>query len=87
MSGNKAAVNRQEKNMTLKSKRKTNKARNIMQKLDPVFIENGQVLHITLNGQVKLEIRVTPLGQPEVFCDHTQIVRRFRDWYQPNKTC
>ena len=70
-----------------KTKKRTNKSRDIMQGLDPISIENGQVLHITLNGQVKLEIRVTPLGQPEVFCDHTQIVRRFRDWYQPNETC
>jgi hypothetical protein len=73
--------------MTSKTKKSTIKAKNIMQELDPISIENGQVLHITLNEKVKLEIRVTPLGQPEVFCDHTQIIRRFRDWYQPNETC
>jgi hypothetical protein len=37
--------------------------------------------------QVKVELRVTPLGQPEIFCDHTHIVRLFRDWYHPNETC
>ena len=78
---------KEEKNMTARTKKRVKKAKNIMTELEPISIERGQVLHITLNGQVKLELRVTPLGQPEIFCDHTQIVRLFRDWYQPNETC
>jgi len=63
------------------------KTKNIMAEIDILSVESGQVLHVTLNGKVKVELRVTPLGQPEIFCDHTQIVRLFRDWYQPNETC
>jgi hypothetical protein len=87
MAGNKTVVNKREKNMVPRKKKRTSKAKDIMTELNPISIENGQVLHVTLNGQVKLELRVTPLGQPEIFCDHTQIVRLFRDWYQPNETC
>lgn len=70
--------------MKKKGAKKTN---NIMAQLDNLSIESGQVLHVLLNGKVKVELRVTPLGQPEIFCDHTHIVRLFRDWYQPNETC
>ena len=54
---------------------------------DTVSVKPGQVLTVFLNEKVKVELRVTPLGQPEIFCDHTHIVRLFRDWYQPNETC
>ena len=67
--------------------KRADEAKNIMDEMDPLLIESGQVLHVILNGKVKVELRVTPLGQPEIFCDHTQIVRLFRDWYQPNETC
>lgn len=87
MPGQDETANAQEKSMTPKSRKRTIKTSDIMLELDPISIENGQFLHITLNGQVKMQVRVTPLGQPEVFCDHTQIVRLFRDWYQPNETC
>jgi len=73
--------------MVQRKKRRTKRAKDITTELNPISIENGQVLRVTLNGQIKLELRVTPLGQPEIFCDHTQIVRLFRDWYQPNETC
>jgi len=58
-----------------------------MTALDRVSVKPGQVLTVFLNEKVKVELRVTPLGQPEIFCDHTHIVRLFRDWYQPNETC
>lgn len=58
-----------------------------MTDLDTVSIKPGQILTVFLNEKVKVELRVTPLGQPEIFCDHTHIVRLFRDWYQPNETC
>ena len=58
-----------------------------MKKMDTVSIKPGQTLTVFLNEKVKVELRVTPLGQPEIFCDHTHIVRLFRDWYQPNETC
>jgi len=87
MAGNKTVVNKREKDMVQRKKRRTKRAKDITTELNPISIENGQVLRVTLNGQIKLELRVTPLGQPEIFCDHTQIVRLFRDWYQPNETC
>lgn len=58
-----------------------------MTELEPLSIKPSQVLTVFLNEKVKVELRVTPLGQPEIFCDHTHIVRLFRDWYQPNETC
>ncbi len=58
-----------------------------MTDLDTISIKPGQVLTVFLNEKLKVELRVTPLGQPEIFCDHTHIVRLFRDWYQPNETC
>ena len=57
-----------------------------MDDLDTVSVKSGQVLTVFLNKKVKVELRVTPLGQPEIFCDHTHIVRLFRDWYPPNET-
>ena len=58
-----------------------------MTDLDTISLEPGQVLTVLLNEKLKVVLRVTPLGQPEIFCDHTHIVRLFRDWYQPNETC
>ncbi|UCB48303.1 MAG: hypothetical protein JSW56_14300 [Deltaproteobacteria bacterium] len=58
-----------------------------MTDLDTISVNPGQVLTVFLNEKLKVELRVTPLGQPEIFCDHTHIVRLFRDWYQPNETC
>jgi hypothetical protein len=58
-----------------------------MDDLDTVSVKSGQALTVFLNEKVKVELRVTPLGQPEIFCDHTHIVRLFRDWYPPNETC
>ncbi len=58
-----------------------------MTHLDTMSVRPGQVLTVLLNEKLKVELRVTPLGQPEIFCDHTHIVRLFRDWYQPNETC
>ena len=58
-----------------------------MTDLDSISVKPGQVLTVFLNEKLKVELRVTPLGQPEIFCDHTHIVRLFRDWYQPNETC
>jgi hypothetical protein len=58
-----------------------------MTDLDTISVEPGQVLTVLLNGKLKVELRVTPLGQPEIFCDHTHIVRLFRDWYPPNEAC
>jgi len=58
-----------------------------MTDLDTVSVEPGQVLTVFLTEKVKVALRVTPLGQPEIFCDHTHIVRLFRDWYEPNETC
>ena len=58
-----------------------------MTDLDTVSVKAGQVLTVYLNEKVKVELRVTPLGQPEIFCDHTHLVRLFRDWYHPNETC
>jgi hypothetical protein len=55
--------------------------------LDTISVRPGQVLTVFLNEKLKVELRVTPLGQPEIFCDHTHIVRLFRDWYQANETC
>ena len=72
--------------MVLKPK-KRNRTKSIMNQLDPLSLGKGQALRVTLNGNVDVELRVTPLGQPEVYCDHTQIIRLFRDWYQPNETC
>ena len=65
----------------------TPKTKTKMTELEPLSIEPRQVLTVFLNEKVKVELRVTPLGQPEIFCDHTHIVRLFRDWYQPNETC
>ena len=58
-----------------------------MTHIDTVSVKPGEVLNVSLNEKVKVELRVTPLGQPEIFCDHTHIVRLFRDWYHPNETC
>lgn len=58
-----------------------------MTDLDTISVNPGQVLTVFLNEKLKVELRVTPLGQPEIFCDHTHIVRLFRDWYRPNQTC
>lgn len=55
--------------------------------LDTISVRPGQVLTVLLNEKLKVELRVTPLGQPEIFCDHTHIVRLFRDWYPANETC
>jgi hypothetical protein len=52
-----------------------------------VTIRPGQTLNVSLNGKVKVELRVTPFGQPEIFCDYNHIVRLFRDWYELNETC
>lgn len=65
----------------------TPKTKTKMTELEPLSIKPRQVLTVFLNEKVKVELRVTPLGQPEIFCDHTHIVRLFRDWYQPNETC
>ena len=64
-----------------------NSARVEITNLCAVSVKPGQVLNVSLNDKVKVELRVTPLGQPEIFCDHNQIVRLFRDWYRPNETC
>ena len=64
-----------------------NQTRVEMTDLDTISVKPGQVLTVLLNEKLKVELRVTPLGQPEIFCDHTHIVRLFRDWYQPNETC
>ena len=64
-----------------------NSAKVEMTNIGTVSVKPGQVLHVSLNEKVKIELRVTPLGQPEIFCDHSHIVRFFRDWYQPNETC
>ena len=64
-----------------------NPAKVEMTDLDTVSVEPGQILTVFLTEKVKVVLRVTPLGQPEIFCDHTHIVRLFRDWYQPNETC
>lgn len=64
-----------------------NRTKAEMTDLDTVSVKAGQVLTVYLNEKVKVELRVTPLGQPEIFCDHTQVVRLFRDWYAPNETC
>ena len=58
-----------------------------MEELDTLSLKPNQSLTVFLNERVKVELRVTPLGQPEIFCDHTHVVRLFRDWYQPNETC
>jgi hypothetical protein len=58
-----------------------------MTDLATISVKPGQVLTVFLNEKLKVALRVTPLGQPEIFCDHTHIVRLFRDWYQPNETC
>lgn len=58
-----------------------------MKELDTLSLKPQQSLTVFLNEKVKVELRVTPLGQPEIFCDHTHVVRLFRDWYQPNETC
>jgi len=58
-----------------------------MTDLDTISVKPGQVLTVLLNEKLKVELRVTALGQPEIFCDHTHIVRLFRDWYLPNETC
>jgi len=58
-----------------------------MEELDTLSLKPHQSLTVFLNEKVKVELRVTPLGQPEIFCDHTHVVRLFRDWYQPNETC
>jgi hypothetical protein len=65
----------------------TPKTKTKMTELDTLSIKPRQVLTVFLNEKVKVELRVTPLGQPEIFCDHTHIVRLFRDRYQPNETC
>lgn len=65
----------------------TPKTKTKMTELESLSIKPRQVLTVFLNEKVKVELRVTPLGQPEIFCDHTHIVRLFRDWYQPNETC
>ena len=58
-----------------------------MEELDTLSLKPQQSLTVFLNEKVKVELRVTPLGQPEIFCDHTHVVRLFRDWYQLNETC
>ena len=58
-----------------------------MTDIDTMSVKPGQVLTVYLNEKVKVELRVTPIGQPEIFCDHTHVVRLFRDWYPPNETC
>ena len=58
-----------------------------MTKLDDITMSPGKSLIVNLNGNVQVELRVTPLGQPEIYCDHTHIVRLFRDHYEPNETC
>ena len=58
-----------------------------MEELDTLSLKPHQSLTVFLNEKVKVELRVTPLGQPEIFCDHTHVVRLFRDWYHPNETC
>lgn len=70
----------EEEHMVSKSKVK-------MKELDTLSLKPQQSLTVFLNEKVKVELRVTPLGQPEIFCDHTHVVRLFRDWYQPNETC
>lgn len=58
-----------------------------MTKIDDITMNPGKSLTVNLNENVRIEVRVTPLGQPEIFCDHTHIVRLFRDYYEPNETC
>jgi len=58
-----------------------------MKELKSITVKPGESIRISLHGKVDVELRITRLGQPEIFCDHTQIVRRFRDYYMPNETC
>ena len=58
-----------------------------MKELRSITVKPGERIRISLHGKVDVELRITGLGQPEIFCDHTQIVRRFRDYYTPNETC
>ena len=58
-----------------------------MEELDTLSLKPRQSLTVFLNEKVKVVLRVTPLGQPEIFCEHTHVVRLFRDWYEPNETC
>ena len=58
-----------------------------MTNLEPLTVKPCESLKVSLNDHVKVELRVTSLGQPEIYCDHTHILRLFRDWYEPNETC
>ena len=58
-----------------------------MNELKAVSLKPGQAVTVNVGPKVQIELRLTPKGQPEIFCDHRIILRPFEDWYQPNETC
>lgn len=56
--------------------------------LEAITLEKGQTIKVNLGPKVEIVLRVTPLGQPEIWTDHScSIVRGFNVWYEVNETC
>ena len=56
--------------------------------LEAITLEKGQTIKVNLGPKVEVVLRITPLGQPEIWTDHsTSIVRPFEWWYEVNETC
>jgi hypothetical protein len=56
--------------------------------LEAITLEKGQTITVNLGPKVQVTLRVTPLGQPEIWTDHSaSIVRPFEWWYEVNETC
>ncbi len=56
--------------------------------LEAITLEKGQTIKVNLGPKVEIVLRVTPLGQPEIWTDHSaSITRPFEWWYEVNETC
>jgi hypothetical protein len=56
--------------------------------LETITLKKGETMTVNIGPKVRIVLRRTPLGQPEIWTDHsTSIVRPFEVWYEVNETC
>ncbi len=55
--------------------------------LEPITLQKGESITVNIGPKVKVVLRLTILGQPEIWTDHSMsIVRPFEWWYELNET-
>ena len=56
--------------------------------LDSITLQKGESITVNIGPKVKVVLRLTGMGQPEIWTDHSMsIVRPFEWWYELNEYC